>query len=217
MFTGIVEEVGKVINLQNRGKSSVLEISGNIIFNDIKIGDSIAVNGVCLTVTNFSNNIFCCDVMEVTLASSSIGMLTVGSLVNLERAMPANGRFGGHIVSGHIDGTGIIATIQPGQNSVLYSITTSQCILKYIINKGSIAIDGISLTVTNVWEDGFSVSLIPHTSQATTLSNKSKGDTVNLENDLIGKYIERILSFEGGNKEPKSNITKEFLTKFGYL
>ena len=215
MFTGIIEEVGKVINIKSGGMSSVMEIGGNVIFKDMKVGDSIAVNGVCLTVTSFSGNIFSCDVMEVTMAYSSIGRLKAGSPVNLERAMPANGRFGGHIVTGHIDGLGTISKIKSIQGSTLYTITTAPQIIRYIIKKGSIAIDGISLTVTDVWDNNFSVSIIPHTGTATTLSSKSLGDPVNLENDIIGKYIERLLMHQPDTKK-ETNITQEFLTKYGF-
>ncbi|MCL1995773.1 MAG: riboflavin synthase [Defluviitaleaceae bacterium] len=215
MFTGIVEEVGEVVNVRTAGMSFAIEIEGDIIFGDIKIGDSVSVNGVCLTVTNFANNIFRSDVMEATMMSSSIGDLKAGSLVNLERAMPANGRFGGHIVTGHIDGTGIISAIEPKSGSLLYSFTAAPPVMMYIVKKGSIAIDGISLTVADVWSSGFSVGIIPHTQTGTTLHTKKAGDKVNLETDIIGKYIERLLSF--GQPNPPSNITEEFLAKHGFI
>ena len=217
MFTGIVEEVGKVVNVRKAGMSSVMEIEGNIIFDDIKIGDSISVNGVCLTVTNFANSIFRADIMEATMVSSSIGYLKAGSSVNLERAMPANGRFGGHIVTGHIDGTGIITAIEPRAGSLLYNFTTAPPVMVYIIKKGSVAIDGISLTVADVWDNGFSVGIIPHTQTVTTLYTKKPGDIVNLENDIVGKYIERLLlSSQPNAPSTKLNITKDFLTKHGF-
>ena len=215
MFTGIIEEVGKVVSIKKGAKSSILTIQGRKIFEDLKIGDSVAVNGVCLTVTSFSKNIFIADVMNETLMRSSLGGLSNGSLVNLERAMAANGRFGGHIVSGHIDGTGRIIKVQRDDNAVWYTITTSDNLMKYIVEKGSIAIDGISLTVAKVDCKSFSVSIIPHTAKETVLSHRSVGDNVNLENDIIGKYVEKLINL-GDKKKIESNITKEFLMKNGY-
>ncbi|MCM1160267.1 MAG: riboflavin synthase [Roseburia sp.] len=224
MFTGIIEEVGNILKIDKGSKSSILHIGGKLIFDDLKIGDSVAVNGVCLTVTTLSSNSFTADVMSETLSRSSLGMLTRNSPVNLERAMAANGRFGGHIVSGHIDGTGTIESIKKDDNAVWYSIKASEKLLRYIVEKGSIAIDGISLTVAKVTKSTFSVSIIPHTIKATILGTKGIGDTVNLENDMVGKYIERFLTVppiepEGIPQEPTRNsqgITKEFLAKYGY-
>jgi len=215
MFTGIVEEIGVIQKIQRGVKSSVLSIQGNIILGGLKIGDSIAVNGVCLTVESFSKNIFTADVMHETLNRSTIINLKTGSHVNLERAMPANGRFGGHIVSGHIDGIGIITNIKRDDNAIWYTVKTTGKIMNYIVEKGSIAIDGISLTVSDVGTEAFSVSIIPHTAKATILSEKSVGDSVNLENDVVGKYIGKLIGYEQ-DKMPQSGITKEFLTKFGY-
>lgn len=215
MFTGIIEEIGKVVNIKKGVKSSILTIQGRKILEDLKIGDSVAVNGVCLTVTSFSKNIFIADIMNETLMRSSLGDLSNGSLVNLERAMAANGRFGGHIVSGHIDGTGSIIKIQRDDNAIWYTITTSDNLMKYIVEKGSIAIDGISLTVAKVDCKSFSVSIIPHTAKETVLSHRSVGDNVNLENDIIGKYVEKLINL-GDKKKIESNITKEFLMKNGY-
>ena len=212
MFTGIVEEIGTVKKIA-RGQKAYLEIQADRIFSDIHIGDSIAVNGVCLTVTGFSGKVFTADVMNETFSRSSLGSLKAGSHVNLERAMSANGRFGGHIVSGHIDGTGKIINIKKDGNAVWYKISASENIIKYTVEKGSIAIDGISLTVARIEKDNFSVSIIPHTSEETILSEKKVGDTVNLENDIIGKYVERFLNFD---KTEKSNITRDFLSKFGF-
>lgn len=212
MFTGIVEEIGTVKKIA-RGQKAYLEIQADRIFSDIHIGDSIAVNGVCLTVTGFSGKVFTADVMNETFSRSSLGSLKTGSHVNLERAMSANGRFGGHIVSGHIDGTGKIINIKKDGNAVWYKISAGENIIKYTVEKGSIAIDGISLTVARIEKDNFSVSIIPHTSEETILSEKKLGDTVNLENDIIGKYVERFLNFD---KTEKSNITRDFLSKFGF-
>lgn len=212
MFTGIVEEIGTVKKIA-RGQKAYLEIQADKIFSDIHIGDSIAVNGVCLTVTSFSGKVFTADVMNETFSRSSLGSLKAGSHVNLERAMSANGRFGGHIVSGHIDGTGKITNIKKDGNAVWYKISADENIIKYTVEKGSIAIDGISLTVARVERDNFSVSIIPHTSEETILSEKKPGDTVNLENDIIGKYVERFLNFD---KTEKSSITMDFLSKYGF-
>lgn len=161
MFTGIVEELGKVRSISRSAKSSTINISANLVLTDSKIGDSIAVNGTCLTVTEISATYFCADVMNETISRSSLAQLKTGDTVNLERAMPANGRFGGHMVSGHIDGIGIISAIFEDDNAVWYRILTDESITKFIIEKGSVAVDGISLTVAGVSKDSFEVSVIP--------------------------------------------------------
>ncbi len=216
MFTGIVEEMGKIVRVEKGAKSSRLTVSGDKIFSDLKLGDSVATNGVCLTVTSFSKGIFTADVMNETLKRSNLGELRQGSMVNLERAMIANGRFGGHIVSGHIDGTGVITKIEQDDIAVWYTIRADRKIMKYIIEKGSVAIDGISLTIAKVTDNDFSVSLIPHTAKETVLGYKKTGDTVNLENDVVGKYIEHFLSFKEEPETKSSGITKEFLLKAGF-
>ncbi len=219
MFTGIIEECGTVTAVQKNAASAVLHIGCSKILSDIHLGDSIAVNGVCLTVTAFDKKGFSADVMHETLNRSSLGKLSAGSRVNLERAMAAGGRFGGHIVSGHIDGTGTITQIQKDDNAVWYTINCGNQLLKYIIEKGSIAIDGISLTVARLEHRSFSVSIIPHTLSETILADKKSGDIVNLENDCIGKYVERLLSFEDPNAAPakkESNITAAFLAEHGF-
>ena len=216
MFTGIVEEMGKIVRVEKGAKSSRLTVSGDKIFSDLKLGDSVATNGVCLTVTSFSKGIFTADVMNETLKRSNLGELRQGSMVNLERAMIANGRFGGHIVSGHIDGTGVITKIEQDDIAIWYTIRADRKIMKYIIEKGSVAIDGISLTIAKVTDNDFSVSLIPHTAKETVLGYKKTGDTVNLENDVVGKYIEHFLSFKEEPETKSSGITKEFLLKAGF-
>lgn len=215
MFTGIVEEIGIIQNVKRNNKSSILTIQGKKIFEDIHIGDSISVNGVCLTVTTFSNETFTADVMNETLSRSSLGNLKKGSYVNLERAMSVNSRFGGHIVSGHIDGTGKIIKIEKDDNAIWYTIAVEDNLMKYIVEKGSIAIDGISLTIAKVNEKNFSVSIIPHTAQETILSHRLVGDIVNIENDVIGKYVENLITFEKSKKD-ESNITMDFLIKNGF-
>jgi riboflavin synthase len=194
MFTGIVEEVGTVASIRKGAHSCVLTVSASKVLEDVHLGDSIATNGVCLTVTSFTPSSFSADVMHETLNRSSLGALRPGSLVNLERAMLAGGRFGGHIVSGHIDGTGTIVSVNADDNAVWYRIETAPQVLRYIVEKGSIAIDGISLTVAKVDATSFSVSIIPHTRAQTNLAKKGPGSIVNLENDCVGKYVERLLS-----------------------
>lgn len=212
MFTGIIEEIGTIEGMKKGASSAVLKIQASKIMDDIHLGDSIAVNGVCLTVTTISSTGFVSDVMHETMNRSSLGSLRMGSSVNLERAMPAAGRFGGHIVSGHIDGTGTILNIQRDDNAVWYKIKAPLLVLRYIIEKGSIAIDGISLTVANVYKDSFDVSIIPHTALFTTLAKRRVGDLVNLENDCIGKYVERLM----GKETQSNNITADFLAKNGF-
>ncbi len=218
MFTGIVEEIGTILSVKKGVKSSALTISGDLIFEDMHIGDSIAVNGVCLTVTNKTKESFTADVMAETLRRSSLGSLKAGSKVNLERAMAANGRFGGHIVSGHIDGTGEIESFVREDNAVWVTVKTPVKLLKYIIEKGSIAIDGVSLTVAYVDNRCFKVSLIPHTAANTILLSKKAGDIVNLENDIVGKYIEKLMYFDEQVEEntKTTGISMDFLAKNGF-
>lgn len=221
MFTGIIEEMGTISSIAEGSVSAVITIQASKVLEGSKVGDSIAVNGVCLTVTSIHDKVFSADVMAETLRRSSLGSLSKGSLVNLERAMAADGRFGGHIVSGHIDGTGTIVSMKREDNAVWVTINTKQEILKYIVEKGSIAIDGISLTVAGLGEDTFSVSVIPHTGSETTLLKKSAGDIVNLENDVIGKYVERILNFNLNDSNKDNNksspmLTMDFLTENGF-
>ena len=213
MFTGIIEETGTVKSVARGINSAVLTVSADIVLNGTKIGDSIAVNGVCLTVTKLGNGSFGADVMHETLDRSSLSYLAVGSSVNLERAMAAEGRFGGHIVSGHIDGTGVITDISRDDNAVWYKISADKKIMKYIVEKGSVALDGISLTVAAVGNDSFSISAIPHTVAQTVLNRKKKGDIVNIENDIIGKYVEKLLNFK---EEKNSRISRQFLLENGF-
>ena len=193
MFTGIVEEMGEMVSVRRGANSAVLTVKANKVLQDVHLGDSMMVNGVCLTVTSFTKDRFSADVMHETLRRSSLGLLRSGGKVNLERAMAAQGRFGGHLVSGHIDGTGVIRAISRDDNATWYRIRTPREALRYIVEKGSIAIDGISLTVAAVASDEFSVSIIPHTSDQTTLALRRVGDTVNLECDIIGKYVEQFV------------------------
>lgn len=223
MFTGIIEETGKVEAVAKGSNSAVITIAAVKVLEDTKIGDSIAVNGVCLTVTSISGRKFSADVMAETLRRSSLGSLKHGSMVNLERAMAANGRFGGHIVSGHIDGVGVISSFEKEDNAVWVEIETPAKILRYIVEKGSITIDGISLTVAKLTESSFAVSVIPHTGEETTLLNRNPGDIVNLENDIVGKYVERLMNFKTDDRDNKSeernnsdSITMNFLNENGF-
>lgn len=215
MFTGIIEEVGTVKKMQRGKDSVVLTIGATQVMEGTRMGDSIAVNGICLTVTDLHGDSFSADVMHETMNRSSLAKLTVGQRVNLERAMPANGRFGGHIVSGHVDGTGQIVDIRQDDVAVWYTIAAGAEMMRYIVEKGSIAVDGISLTVARVKQDAFAVSTIPHTVRNTVLRDKSLGDTVNLECDVIGKYVEKLMQ-KAPENEQKSTITRDFLTKYGF-
>jgi len=193
MFTGIVEEKGTVGHISLAGISGSIAIKARKVLEGTRIGDSIAVNGVCLTVVSLRPDGFTADVMAETIRRTGLGSLKPGDQVNLERAMAADGRFGGHIVAGHIDGVGTIRSAVPEGNAIWITIDAPPQILRYIVEKGSIAIDGISLTVAYVDESVFKVSVIPHTAAETTLLSKKAGDIVNLENDIVGKYIEKLM------------------------
>lgn len=218
MFTGLIEEVGTIQNVRRGAWSCVLTIGCKKVLEGSQIGDSIAVNGVCLTVTNMGGSYYTADVMAETMNRSSLRQLSTGASVNLERAMPANGRFGGHIVSGHIDGTGTVQSIEPDDNAIWYTIAAKPNLLRYIVEKGSITIDGISLTVAYVDEHCFKVSIIPHTQQVTALHDRGVGDIVNLECDIIGKYVEKLLQPAAAEEETKKEIgiTEDFLKKYGF-
>lgn len=210
MFTGIIEEIGKVKAITRGANSIRLTIAVKKILDDIHIGDSICTNGVCLTVTTFDNDSYTADVMPETMNRTDFKDLRINDLVNCERAMPANGRFGGHIVSGHIDGTGIISKMTRDDKAIRVKIETRPEILRYIVEKGSITIDGISLTVTDVSSFDFGVSIIQHTQDETTLTKKKIGDTVNLENDIVGKYIEKFVgNITARNDERLLNLLKD--------
>ena len=223
MFTGIVEEIGTIRKIDKGVSSCSITVQADKVLHGSQVGDSIAVNGVCLTATGISGNIFTADVMPETLRRSGLGQLTGGSRVNLERAMAAGGRFGGHIVSGHIDGTGTIRELK----RVWVTIDCSPKILRYIIEKGSIAIDGISLTVAYVDDTCFKVSIIPHTAGETTLLDGKPGKVVNLENDVVGKYVEKLLmpykgddtdeKLSNGNASDRSGLDMKFLAENGFM
>ncbi|MCC8141123.1 MAG: riboflavin synthase [Lachnospiraceae bacterium] len=220
MFTGIIEEKGMIQNIQRAGDACVLKVSCREVLKGTHVGDSIAVSGVCLTATSVGDGFFEADMMAETLNRSSLGSLPVGAGVNLERAMPADGRFGGHIVSGHIDGTGTVQSVTEDGNAVWYTIAAVPGLLRYIVEKGSIAIDGISLTVAFVDESCFKVSIIPHTMEMTTLPDRRVGDRVNLECDIIGKYVEKLLTHPDPEKtadaQPAGGLSEEFLRECGF-
>ena len=212
MFTGIVEEIGAVRSVTDGS----IDIGAKLVLEGTKIGDSIAVNGVCLTVTTLRGDGFTADVMPETIRRSNLGTLRNGDGVNLERAMAAEGRFGGHIVSGHIDGVGTITNQRKEGIATWVTISAPPEILRYIVEKGSVAIDGISLTVAAVTDTDFSVSLIPHTGDATSLLQKKCGNQVNLENDIVGKYVERLMNTAGASQKSESRITLDFLQENGF-
>ncbi|MBX6384387.1 MAG: riboflavin synthase [Microbispora sp.] len=192
MFTGIVEELGEVVALEPRGDSARLTVRGALVTADARHGDSIAVNGVCLTVAGVDGQSFTADVMKETLDRSALGALRPGSRVNLERAVRADQRLGGHIVQGHVDGTGEVLSREPGEHWEVVRISLPASLARYVVEKGSIAVDGVSLTVTGVTADSFAVSLIPTTLELTTLGRKQPGEPVNLEVDVIAKYVEKL-------------------------
>lgn len=214
MFTGIVEELGTVESVRRGQNSAVLTVRAQKVLEGTKVGDSIAVNGVCLTVTSLPLGAFTADVMHETLDRSSLAGLKRGSAVNLERAMPADGRFGGHIVAGHIDAVGKIISTRRDDNAIWFTVQTPPALLRYIVEKGSVAVDGISLTVARVSSDSFSFSAIPHTVAQTVLRDRKAGDSVNLETDIVGKYVEKLLGLEPGR--PEGGVTREFLSRYGF-
>ena len=216
MFTGIIEEIGHVKNIKKNSASAIITIQAEKVLESTQIGDSIAVNGVCLTVVSLSQDGFTADIMAETYRRSGLGQQKAGDLVNLERAMAAGERFGGHIMSGHIDGTGVIESLRREENAVWVTIRTEPAVLRLIVEKGSIGIDGISLTVASVSETSFQVSVIPHTGEETTLLKKKAGDVVNLENDIVGKYVEKLLGLGNwGRAKESSGLTMYFLREYG--
>lgn len=220
MFTGIIEEIGILQTIQRGTRSVSLGIGCSKVLEGTKTGDSIAVNGVCLTVTGISGTGYTADVMPETLERSSLGALKKNSRVNLERAMAADGRFGGHIVAGHIDGTGMVQEIRKDETAVWYRIAADENVLRYIVEKGSVAVDGISLTVARVTGQDFSVSVIPHTQGVTNLTDRRAGDIVNLECDVIGKYVEKLCRREDSasvGKKVETKISEQFLFENGFI
>jgi len=209
VFTGIIEEVGTVQKIARQQQALILTIAAKKVLEDVHVGDSIAVNGVCLTVTDFTTTAFTADVMPETFRTTSLRALTTGDGVNLERAMQANGRFGGHIVAGHVDGTATIFKKRRVSNAVYIDLRLDATLTRYCIKKGSITIDGTSLTIFDVREQGITVSLIPHTYAATIFSKKREGEVVNIETDVVAKYVEKLTA----NQTP---LTRDFLAQHGY-
>lgn len=215
MFTGLISEVGEIVKIEKGKHSAKLTIRANNLLNDIRLGDSIAVNGVCLTVTTYNKNNFTVDVMPETMSMTNIKYLQNKHSVNLEPALRVGDRFGGHIVTGHIDGTGTIKSLLKDDNATRVTINISKDLGKYILYKGSVAVDGISLTVADISADSFQVSIIPLTSIDTTILEKKIGDTVNIECDVIGKYVESMLHENTDDSQPKLN--KDFLRSNGFM
>jgi riboflavin synthase len=218
LFTGIIEEIGRVERITKGAKSSKLRIKAEIVLEGTRIGDSICTSGVCLTVTRLEGGCFESDVMAETMRRSKLGSLSAGSKVNLERAMRLDGRLGGHLVSGHIDGTGSIKAITREDNAVWLTVSAEKPLLRCIVEKGSVAIDGVSLTAAAVDQTGFKVSVIPHTGRETALLQQKIGDAVNLECDIIGKYVEKLLGqafYQGVDKE-KAQLSEGFLRDNGF-
>ncbi len=213
MFTGIIEETGVIKAIKHGSKSSQITVQSKLVVEDVKVGDSICTNGVCLTVTAFGPDYFMVDVMPETIRQTNFNTLKPGSPVNLERALRLTDRLGGHIVSGHIDGTGKIIRRWEEDNAVWFKISASVSILRYIVDKGSVALDGISLTVTTTDANSFNVSIIPHTQGITTLENKKTGDILNIECDIIAKYIEKLQQIN----IPGKKIDMDFLAKNDFL
>ena len=212
MFTGIIEEIATVLNVQKQQQGAVLTLGCSKVLDDIKIGDSIAINGACQTVVGFSQNSFRVDVAFETLRLTNLNDLKAGDKVNLERAMPLNGRFGGHIVSGHVDETGVFVKKEPQGLADIYYFEAPASIAKYIIHKGSICINGISLTVAAIQGNIFSVSVIPHTAGETTLKDLKSGDKINLESDILAKYIEKFT----GKTANSNDISVDYLKEHGF-
>ena len=219
MFTGIIEETGRIMQISRGSKSAKLCIEASKVLKDTKVGDSISTNGICLTVVEMDGRSFTVDVMAETLRMTSMNQLTTGSRVNLERALRLSDRLGGHLLSGHVDGLGVIREITTEDIARVISIDTTPELLRYIVAKGSVAIDGISLTVVAVDERSFSVSIIPHTATVTTLLDKQPGDTVNLETDMIAKYVEKLLLTKNSppGKNTGQGIDMGFLNENGFM
>jgi len=217
MFTGLIEEVGKIKRIKKSGDSMVLSIEAKEILQDVALGDSIAVNGICLTVTSFDPHSFTVDVMPETIYKTSLKEASEGKLVNLERAMSPNKRFGGHFVAGHVDGVATLMEKRPKDNAVYYTFKIEPALSTYMIPKGSIAVDGISLTLVDVNQDGFTVSIIPHTLDQTNLGSKQIGDRVNIEVDMIGKFVAKAVRNMLNHQESTGKqLTKDFLQENGF-
>jgi len=216
MFTGLIQSVGKVHSLNRQGNSASLRIASELVNQDLQLGESIAVNGVCLTVTAWDKHAFCADVSPETLDCSNLGALRPNMLVNLERALRLTDRLGGHLVSGHIDCVATLSRRFQDENAVRLEFSVPPAALRYLVEKGSVAIDGISLTVNSVSEASFSVAIIPHSLEKTTLKDCREGAEVNIETDLLGRYVERLLAGKS-EADQGQGISLEFLAKNGFM
>jgi riboflavin synthase len=217
MFTGLVEAVGSVVSIENKGGESRMNFaSASIGLSDAQLGDSIAINGVCLTVVSKTDQQFAADVSAETLACTTLGALQPGSRVNLERALLPTTRLGGHMVSGHVDGVAHVASIKPQDESIIISFEVPSQLSKYIASKGSICVDGVSLTTNVVSDSGFEVNIIPHTQQQTIIGDYKQGSKVNIEVDVVSRYLERLLQGGSANQAQASNISREFLASQGF-
>lgn len=216
MFTGLIEEIGRVKAISKGERASVLTISASKVLSDVKLGDSISTNGVCLTVVSFTKDTFTADVMPETMKRSNLDRLKMGDAVNLERALRLGDRLGGHLVSGHIDGMGELKSIYEDENAIWLTIEAAPMMMQYVIEKGSVALDGISLTVAATTLSEFKVSIIPHTKTVTTLHTKKVGDWINVECDMLGKYIARAEQFKVMAEDHKK-LNLEFLRENGFL
>ncbi|PIC64316.1 riboflavin synthase [Sporosarcina sp. P13] len=214
MFTGIIEEIGSVKSIQPGPQSMTLTIAASTVLSDVRLGDSIAVNGVCLTVKDFTKEQFSADVMPETVSSTSLRQLTAGSRVNLERALAANGRFGGHFVTGHVDGVATIRQKRTVDNALYIRLSLPEAYAPYLLPKGSIALDGTSLTIFEVDQTEITISLIPHSQEMTVLAKKQQGEVVNFECDMLAKYVENMLMKRQGNSP---SMTEDFLKQHGFM
>lgn len=214
MFTGLIEEKGILQGLHLAGTSGTITIGCRKVLAGTRMGDSIAVNGICLTVTDLGASYFAADVTAETVRRTDLRDMSPGDPVNLERAMPADGRFGGHIVTGHIDGTGTIREMRREGNGIFVTIGAGPDIMRLVCEKGSVAVDGISLTVASLSDSDFTVCIIPHTGEETTLTGKKTGDPVNLENDIIGKYLDRLI--QRPKKRKESSLSISYLEEIGF-
>jgi riboflavin synthase len=217
MFTGIVEETGAVLSLDKTLAGTRVTILASVVLQDTKVGDSISVNGICLTVVELGERQFSVEISPETLSVTTLGQLVAGAPVNLERAMKLSERLGGHLVAGHVDGVGIVRARRQEGNAIVYTIEAPDQVLRYCVPKGSITVDGISLTINGVTEQGVSIAIIPHTAKVTTLGLKQVNDSVNLEADLIGKYVERLLQERGQLPRIAPIIDKDYLQKRGLI
>lgn len=215
MFTGIIEEIGHVQRINQQSRSAQIQVKASKVLSDVAVGDSIAVNGVCLTVVSFDAQHFIADVMPETIDKTTLHELKPGSPVNLERALQVGARLGGHIVQGHVDALGTIVQKQVLEIAIIYRIKTTPELLQFVVPKGSVAIDGISLTVVDVFQDSFTVSLIPHTAHETILGGKNPGDRVNLESDIIGRYVQHLMS--RSSPDMRQDLDVSFLAENGFL